>query len=121
MLQTISDAGAFENTFFLLMSDHGFQFGSILKTYQGMVENNMPGLFLIPPTSLAKDHPDLLENLKANSKVLTSHFDINKLLRHLVSLGTGKPESELFLEENPSGVSLLKPVGSRTCTKAGVS
>merc|ERR1712034_42825 len=98
----------------------GYQRGGIIHTAQGPHEENMPGLWLIPPTNLAKDQPEFLENLKANSKVLTSHFDLNKLLRHLVALGTGKSEKELFNEENPFGVSLLRPLGARTCVEAGI-
>ena len=84
MLTDLSARAALDDTFFLLMGDHGYRQGSFAATKQGVIENNMPALIIIPPANFAKDHPDLYANLKANAELLTSMFDIHHMLRQVV-------------------------------------
>ena len=120
MFTEMSEAKALDDTFFLFMSDHGYRFGGFPKTEQGIIENNMPMMLMIPPTTLAKEHPELLTNLRKNSLLLTSHFDINRMLRQLVSLGSGKNESLLFPKSPVLGHSLLSPLPQRSCSEADI-
>jgi hypothetical protein len=83
MLTNLSDTGALKDTFFLLMGDHGYRQGKFAATTQGKIENNMPGLIIIPPVNFARDHPHLHANLKANTDKLTSMFDIHHMLRQV--------------------------------------
>lgn len=137
MLASLSSSGALRDTFFVLMGDHGFRAGSpFSKTPQGKLEDTMPMLAILPPRSLETDHPDMAANLKENAKVLTSHTDINMMLRQLLSLGTGLGEEQLFpamhtvqvqgvqggsiaMAGDP-GTSLLRPVGQRDCLEVGI-
>ena len=121
ILKNLSSSGALRDTFFLVLGDHGPRFEPFSATVQGNIENNMPGFLLVPPTSMRKSHPDFLASLKANSKVLTSHYDIHQTLRHLLALGIGeKAVASLYSGKTSPGRSLLQPLGSRSCSGAGV-
>ena len=59
--------------------------------------------------------------LRANSGKLTSHRDTNRMMRHLLSMSTGKEEEDLFPgTAGEAGESLLREVGDRGCREAGV-
>ena len=75
---------ALEDTFFLLMGDHGYRQGKFAATTQGKIKNNMAGLIVIPPVNFARDLPHLYANLKANTDKLTSMFDIHRMLRQVL-------------------------------------
>jgi hypothetical protein len=47
-------SGALDDTLVILMGDHGYRFGSFPKTKQGNIENNMPGVVIIPPANLVR-------------------------------------------------------------------
>ena len=121
-LRELSDSGALEDTFFFLMGDHGYRFGAFSKTIQGNIENNMPLLMVIPPTSLAEDQPELSRNLRQNSGLLTSLWDLHQTLKHVLALGVGQDKVDDFYRGflNP-GSSLLKPLEPRTCSEANIS
>ena len=121
ILANLSNSGALRDTFFLVLGDHGPQFGAFPATVQGNIENNMPGFLLVPPTSMKESHPGFLTSLKANSKVLTSHYDIHQTLRHLLALGVGgQAVASLYSGKISQGRSLLQPLGPRSCSEAGV-
>jgi hypothetical protein len=128
MLNSINLAGALNDTFLVLMGDHGYRFGSFPNTEQGTIENNMPGLVIVPPAGLQEEAggAEGLTNLKQNAEVLTSHWDIGQMLRHVLALSTGEPETELFQGQESNGVSgngisLLRSIPARSCTEAGVA
>ena len=122
MMQTLVTNGVLNNTFFLILGDHGFQRAEspLLTTSQGRVEDSMPALYLVPPPSLARDHPQLARNLAANTARLTSHFDTHQTLRQLLGLAARRPVEQLFRGYEDHGTSLLEEVGDRTCREAGV-
>lgn len=124
--------GSFDdsNTFLLLMSDHGMRWGPYRRTYQGMMEERQPFLFLVPPRWFASRHPVAFGNLLANRHRLTTHFDLYETLRDLLepaaSLSAATLErrtAELRqMEPLPRGLSLFVPVpATRTCAQAGIS
>ena len=52
MLTNLSNDKALDNTFLILMGDHGYRTKGFASLPQGNIENNMPVLLIIPP----KDH-----------------------------------------------------------------
>jgi len=118
LLTSLAAQGALNDTFFLLMADHGFQRGDnpFTLTPQGKVENNMPALVVVPPASLEQERPDMLAALRANAEGLTSHLDLYATLRELLALGSPAP----LEERNLTGSSLLHPLPPRRCAEAGV-
>jgi hypothetical protein len=126
MFESLGPTAALNNTFLLLMGDHGYRDTyrptGVAKTEQGNIENNMPGLMVLPPAGLARDRPEMLASLQANAGVLTAQWDIARLLREVLALSTGRPEEELFRGQPSSGrgISLLHPIPARSCPEAGV-
>ena len=122
MMARLVESGALENTFFLLMGDHGFQRAEepFVLTRQGAVENDMPALYLLPPAELSTSHSQMYRNLRTNTNKLTSFFDINQMLRQLLALASNKTTADLFSGMEGHGKSLLEDVGDRTCAQADV-
>ena len=122
MVRDLADSGALNDTFFLIMGDHGFGGWMFRARRQGHIESTMPGLLLLPPPSLATDHPEMVAALRENSELLTTHHDLNMMLGHILALSTDQKEEKLFPRHHAArrGTSLLRPVGKRTCSEAGV-
>lgn len=118
-----------ENTFLFVMSDHGIRFGSYRNTYQGMMEERQPALFIIPPPSFPLKYPNAVKNLLKNRRQLTTHFDLYETLRDLANVEVitneeiSKRSHELLeTEPMPRGISLFLPIpASRSCSSAGIS
>ena len=79
LLNDLFDAGYLENTFFFLMGDHGFRATKLITTPVGGIENNMPGLIMIPPLGLLRDQPKLKDDLSSNALLVTSHWDLHRI------------------------------------------
>ena len=121
MLTNLSNENILDETFFLIMGDHGYRGTTFSNLKQGMIENNMPGLIIIPPKHFAERHPDWHKNLKANSNVLTSHYDIHHMFRDILGLAGGREEiARAYKDLKKFGASLFSPLGRRSCTEAGV-
>ena len=57
----------------------------------------------------------------ANSKFLTTNFDVHLMLQDILAQSLGKSQEELFPERKTQfGVSLFEEVTNRTCKEAGV-
>lgn len=126
----ISQGGDDGNTFLLLMSDHGLRWGAYRRTYQGMMEERQPFLFLVPPPWFIASYAVAYGNLLANRHRLTSHFDLYETLRDLLepdarlsAAALERRTAELRqMDPQPRGISLFLPVpASRTCAQAGIS
>ncbi|KAH7723870.1 Protein K03A11.4 [Aphelenchoides avenae] len=62
------------NAFLFVMGDHGLRYTGIRTTKQGEIEENNPALVMTVPEHLRKNK-QLMANLKANSRQLTTHYD----------------------------------------------
>jgi len=122
MIKSLHNSSALTNTFFMLMGDHGFQRADppFIFTKQGKTEINMPAFYLVPPEDFSTKHPSKYKNLLENSKVLTTFFDINQMLRDILSLAVKKPVSQIFKGFEGHGKSLFKLLSSRTCEEAEI-
>ena len=122
MVTRLRSSGALNDTFLVILGDHGFWLWSTFYwTPQGRVENNMPMTMVLPPPGFAEEHPEMIESLNGNADKLTSHKDTSKMMRHLLAMSTGQEEETLFpgTAEEP-GESLLRDVGERGCKEAGI-
>lgn len=128
-LRYLSTNKAMENTFLIVMSDHGLRWGSFRNTYQGMMEDRQPFLYIVPPAWFPNKYPTAMKNLVRNRRRLTTHFDLYDTLRDLYDLtslnsSSLKQRSEELREADPMprGISLFLPVPeNRTCYTAGIS
>lgn len=111
------------------MSDHGLRFGSFRNTYQGMMEERQPALFIVPPSTFPLKYQNAVKNLLKNRRQLTTHFDLYETLRDLSDIDSITNESiqkrshELLeTEPMPRGISLFLPIpASRSCSLAEIS
>lgn len=103
------------NTMFIVFGDHGPRYGDLRQYVQGKMEERLPFFSLTLPEFFKSKHPKEFNALKANSKILTSHFDIYSTFLHMLSYPK-LPEKQRF------GQSLFTRINParRTCTSAGV-
>lgn len=121
-------AALLDNTFIVLMSDHGIRWGSFRNTYQGMMEERLPLLYFVPPKWFPHKYPEAMRNLLRNQHKLVTHFDLYETLYNLVSLESLESHrmrlraAELqATEPMPRGISLFLPIsGERTCSDAAI-
>jgi Protein of unknown function (DUF229) len=116
------------NTVLVLMSDHGLRFGGFRSTYQGMIEERQPFLYMVAPDWYRAMYPRAFENFRINSKRLTTHFDLHETLKDLSNPASLSDDAivrrttELnTLTTLPRGISLFLPISeTRTCQLAGI-
>lgn len=127
-LQSPRLASILDNTFLVLMSDHGLRWGSYRNTYQGMMEERQPFLFVVPPKWFPHQYPEAMRNLIRNRHRLVTHFDLYETLYNLANLNAIESpqirERAMELEATeimPRGISLFLPIsGYRTCMDAAI-
>jgi hypothetical protein len=114
-LKYLHDDGKLDNTFVILMSDHGQRFGKFRMTEQGKLEERLPyfGLF-VPPKYRAK-FPEKYKTFQENTKRLTVPSDVHETLLEII--GEKGDHSKL----NRSVYSLFSPIPlERTCADAKI-
>lgn len=88
-LQQSRDA-ELDNTILILMSDHGNRFANVRDTLQGKQEERLPFFSFTFPESFKRQFPREYKHFVANTDRLTTPFDINRTLRHLLELQRGE-------------------------------
>ena len=123
LMEQMIDKNELKDTFFMILGDHGFQRAEdkFVLTEQGRIENSLPALYLLPPPHFAENYSEMHKNLVKNSQRLTSFWDLNQMLRQLLSLSVNKSQEELFPKYEGHGISLLEDVGDRNCEEAEIS
>lgn len=106
------------NTAIFYFSDHGQRIAEIRDTKPGRLEDKLPSMYIILPPSFQQQHPEMVDNLRENAFKLTSTWDINKTLLHLLRLSGS---NEDFHDKIDRGISLLEKIPfERSCKDAGV-
>lgn len=96
------------------MGDHGWRFGDFRQTVQGKLEERLPLFTMTFPKWFKKQYPALANNLKINTKRLTSWFDVYATFNHLLDY----PHEPKSLKH---GTSLLTEIpADRTCQDASI-
>jgi hypothetical protein len=122
--QQLEETGAFNTTLIIFLSDHGMRWGKIRETAIGWYEERLPFIHVWVPEWFKQKHPDIYNNLKTNSKRLTSPFDLHLTLREILRLSR---EDNASLAVNkcpgcPKCCSLFSEVSQdRTCEEAGIT
>lgn len=124
-LKKMDETGYLNNTILMLLSDHGIRWGEIRKTKQGRLEERLPFVYILIPPDFRVNYETAYNNIKANSKRLTTPFDLHETLMHLVNVSTLTDE-EISRKVKKSyaknrSISLFLPIPSnRTCKTAGI-
>uniref|UniRef100_A0AAF5D1U3 Sulfatase N-terminal domain-containing protein n=1 Tax=Strongyloides stercoralis TaxID=6248 RepID=A0AAF5D1U3_STRER len=113
----------FDNSFNILMSDHGYRRGSYLVTEIARFEHKNPYFIITIPKDL-RTNERLIRNLKENSNKHISHFDVYATLLDLLTIAPkdgfknfDKQEKFPIINDNIKGLSLLRPLPyyNRSC------
>lgn len=123
LLKTLLEGNHLNNTVLVFMSDHGIRWGDIRETFQGKMEERLPFVFFLFPDWFQRKYSKAYENLKINTKRLTTPFDLYETLVVLVN------PNDLLVDYNlkntnllDRGISLFKPISDeRTCEDAGIT
>ncbi|XP_049866404.1 uncharacterized protein LOC126367053 [Pectinophora gossypiella] len=126
LLKKLSNSGYLNDTFLILVSDEGIKSGDIRKRKQGRLEQRLPFLYILPPTSLRKKFSLAYENLKENAERLTTPYDLYNTLIDLLDLSAIKNEEVLLRNEithyHDKSVSLFLQIpDNRTCQSADIN
>ncbi|XP_065164526.1 uncharacterized protein [Atheta coriaria] len=104
------------DTALILMSDHGMRFGEFRNTYQGVLEDRLPFLFVVLPEWYRKKHSEAYNNLKINRERLITLYDVHQTLLHLSDVKNYQKTNK-----NSLGISLFEEISNkRTCDDAGI-
>ncbi|KAI5632602.1 hypothetical protein NE865_14705 [Phthorimaea operculella] len=124
-LKNLDSSGYLEDTILIFMSDHGIRWGEIRYTKQGRLEERLPLVNILVPPSFRVNYSLAYDNLRLNSKRLTTPFDVHATLVDLVSMESIKNKNIRLRSTKPYGhdrsISLFLPVPSnRTCKMADI-
>lgn len=107
------------NTILVVFSDHGHRFDTIRESVIGRIEERMPFCAISLPRWMKSKYPLMYSNLKTNSKMLTTPFDLHATLTDI--LRNNFTDVNKALRLSTRGMSLFRPIAkSRNCFSAGV-
>ncbi|CAI2354371.1 unnamed protein product [Caenorhabditis sp. 36 PRJEB53466] len=102
----------------VVLSDHGHRYDKIRETVIGRIESRMPFHAIRIPDGVRKKYPWIVENLEANSKLMTTQFDVNDSLRKVAKGQIGQKWTQT---DRKRSYSYFDPFPKRTsCLEAGI-
>ena len=106
-----------ESTVLVFFGDHGMREGGFRKTTQGKLEERLPFMSITLPPLFHQKYPDEVRNLKRNSEVMTTPYDIHVTLKHLLESFPKVPKP------HPYGRSLFTDIVAlnRDCQDAAIN
>ncbi|XP_045168547.2 uncharacterized protein LOC123531552 [Mercenaria mercenaria] len=112
-LKYLKNHNILENTFVIVMSDHGLRYGSFRMTEQGKLEERMPYFGVYAPKRFRTKFPVKYKALVENTKRLVVPSDIHKTLLEIIDEKGEETERSVY--------SLFSPIPeTRTCSDAGI-
>ncbi|BFZ21861.1 hypothetical protein BsWGS_24899 [Bradybaena similaris] len=116
--KSLNDKGHLNKTLLISFSDHGTRWGKLRDAVNGHFDSVNPYTILTFPEWFLKKYPDVAENLRINTKRLTSHFDTHATLLDLLYFKSDNPPP---LAPIRHGMSLFKEIPwNRTCVDASI-
>uniref|UniRef100_A0A6P7FNZ8 Uncharacterized protein LOC114331223 n=1 Tax=Diabrotica virgifera virgifera TaxID=50390 RepID=A0A6P7FNZ8_DIAVI len=115
----LKENGHLNNTVLFVMSDHGIRWGGIRSTFQGMMEERLPFLYVYLPEWYRHKYQQLYNNLQKNSLLLTTPFDLHETFVDLLNIENIDNNNNSI--NTSRGVSLLRGISEyRTCEDTGI-
>ena len=112
----IEDIGLLNNTFLILMSDHGARVGQLRQSEQGKLEERSPYFGIYVPQRFRQEFPIKYNNFLANKDRLTTPFDIYETLLDIVG------ETDKTSRQYNRSFSLFEQIPfGRTCNAADIA
>ncbi|KAK6979641.1 hypothetical protein BgiMline_020627 [Biomphalaria glabrata] len=105
-----------DNAILIMLADHGARFSKVRATAQGKQEERMPYFGIRFPEWFHKKYPQIVQNVRNNTKRLTTPFDVHETLHEIINF-TGTEKANI----SNRGVSLFKAIPEeRNCDWAQV-
>ncbi|XP_074658024.1 uncharacterized protein LOC141910994 isoform X2 [Tubulanus polymorphus] len=115
-LKNMNERGFLNNTFLVVMSDHGARFSGIREFVQGKHEERNPFFSIRPPPWFSERYPHAVNNLRNNAYRLTTPFDIHATFHDLIHF-----QNKKLGDVTQRGISLLQEIPrNRTCKLADI-
>ncbi|CAL1534434.1 unnamed protein product [Lymnaea stagnalis] len=117
LIKFLNEEDYLNNTLLILMGDHGARYSAVRSTWSGKLEERLPYFSFLFPKWFQDKYPEAINNLRTNTKRLTTPFDINETFKDFLNFnGTGR--GSLFNR----GISLFKEIPlERRCEHAGIA
>ncbi|KAH9489129.1 hypothetical protein Btru_057149 [Bulinus truncatus] len=105
-----------DNAILIMLADHGARFSKVRSTAQGKQEERLPYFGIRFPEWFHKKYPEIVQNVRKNSKRLTTPFDVHETLHEIVHF-TGTEKANI----SNRGISIFKEIPEeRDCDWAQV-
>ncbi|XP_059162505.1 uncharacterized protein LOC131945897 [Physella acuta] len=116
-VQQLHAGGHLNTTLLILMGDHGARYSEARGTWSGKLEERLPYVALLLPDWFQQRYPQAVDNLRANSKRLTTPFDLHETFKDFLRFrGSGKGD------KTKRGISLFREIPlDRSCDDAGIA
>ncbi|XP_028405370.1 uncharacterized protein LOC114527863 [Dendronephthya gigantea] len=113
-LTSFKEKGYLKNTVLILFGDHGLRTSDFRQTLQGKLEERLPLFTMTFPKWFKERYPKAAKNLQANTKRLTTWYDLHATFEHILEYGNKQ-------EKSKHGISLLTKVPpTRSCNDASI-
>jgi hypothetical protein len=120
-LEKLEHSGVLNNTFIVILSDHGIRYGKLRFTVESYYEERLPMFFMWTPLDFRKRYYEHYNNLQMNQDRLTSHLDMHMTLWSLLKMNNQSIDV-VKSEACPTCKSLFDEISlTRTCADAGIS
>lgn len=111
----LQEKNILDDTFLIVMSDHGVRYGSIRMTEQGKLEERMPYFGVFVPQKFRTNYPEKYKHFLENRNRLIVPSDIHETLLDIIGETGAKSDT------NRSIFSLFSPIPKdRTCADAAI-
>ncbi|KAK3741375.1 hypothetical protein RRG08_034420 [Elysia crispata] len=116
--KSLASRGHLDKSLVILLSDHGPRWGNVRQSPNGRMESRNPLLFLTFPLWFLQKYPDVAQNLKSNTKRLTSYMDAHQMLLDILYF---KSRVQAPLQRSKKGISLFEKIPYRSCDETFIS
>ncbi|KAJ2939032.1 hypothetical protein O0L34_g19013 [Tuta absoluta] len=113
--------GVFNDTFLIVMGDHGPRFDDIRQTLQGRLEERLPLMAIRLPDNLKATRPEAFRNLLSNVDTLTTVHDVHATILDVLGMTEHWNPYKVPGADMTRGLTLLKTINkNRSCSEAGI-
>jgi hypothetical protein len=114
LLGTLRKSGELERTVIIIMTDHGARFSAARRTVQGNIEERLPFMSFILPSSFRQKYPSAVNALRTNADRFTTPFDVYATLLSLLDMNKASSTNNANVPQR--SISLFKVIpAQRTC------
>ena len=114
--RSLKETGYLNNSIVMFHGDHGNRLSPFRTSIQGKLEERLPFVSITVPPWFKTAYPSFYRNLGANSKVLTTYYDIYATFKNILGGLDEKPSSHKYGSTLFSDIAKL----NRTCAQAGI-